>query len=234
MRSSIIGIAFHDDISVMKHFIKKTTAITHSDPKAYYGSMAIALAASMSATCQPVDYPEYKIRLISALNDPEAGELFELIEFAHRSANQEDRTLDFAKKIGCTQGVSGYMYHTVPCVIQTWLRYQNDFSNGIKEIILAGGDTDTTAAILGGIIGARVGKDGIPTEWLNHIVEWPKTIHWIELLGIELSKVKKQEENCRIPHYFYPGVLLRNLLFLGVVLFHGFRRIFPPYGSSPL
>jgi hypothetical protein len=28
---------------------------------------------------------------------------------------------------------------------------------------------------------------------------------------------------------FWPGLLPRNLLFLGLVLAHGFRRVLPPY-----
>ena len=30
----------------------------------------------------------------------------------------------------------------------------------------AGGDVDTTCAIVGGIVGARVGIEGIPSDWL--------------------------------------------------------------------
>jgi hypothetical protein len=34
------------------------------------------------------------------------------------------------------------------------------------------------------------------------------------------------------PPYFWPGLLPRNLLFLLVVLLHGFRRLLPPYGNK--
>jgi ADP-ribosylglycohydrolase len=30
----------------------------------------------------------------------------------------------------------------------------------------AGGDADTTSAIVGGIVAAHTGRDGIPPEWL--------------------------------------------------------------------
>jgi len=31
--------------------------------------------------------------------------------------------------------------------------------------------------------------------------------------------------------YFWPGIAVRNLFFLAVVLAHGFRRLAPPYGA---
>jgi ADP-ribosyl-[dinitrogen reductase] hydrolase len=118
--------------------------------------------------------------------------------------------------------------HTVPCVIQTWLRHQDDFGSGVQEIILAGGDTDTTAAILGGIIGARVGKAGIPLPWLAGIIEWPRSVAWMEQLGAALAR-SLHGEAVRVPSYPVAGIPLRNLVFLLIVLAHGLRRLGPPY-----
>jgi len=40
-----------------------------------------------------------------------------------------------------------------------------DFRDGIIKAVSVGGDTDTYAAIAGGILGARFGTQGIPAEW---------------------------------------------------------------------
>ncbi|MCP4809501.1 MAG: ADP-ribosylglycohydrolase family protein, partial [Proteobacteria bacterium] len=48
----------------------------------------------------------------------------------------------------------GYVYHTVPAVIHAWMAYPEDFRNALLDIIGCGGDTDTTGAILGAIVGA--------------------------------------------------------------------------------
>lgn len=110
-----------------------------------------------------------------------------------------------------------------------WLRHVDDFAGGVREIIEAGGDTDTTAAILGAILGARVGKGGIPEAWLNGIVEWPRSIQWIEQLGSALATKQNKHQECACPRYFVPGVILRNAVFLIAILAHGFRRLAPPY-----
>jgi ADP-ribosylglycohydrolase len=91
-----------------------------------------------------------------------------------------------------------------------WCHYRNR----------CGGDTDTTAAILGGIIGASVGKDGIPTEWLQGLWEWPRTKAWIELLGNRLGDVcDRGHPGCALPLPAL-GIWLRNLLFTIVVIVH--------------
>jgi hypothetical protein len=89
--------------------------------------------------------------------------------------------------------------------------------------------TDTTAAILGGIIGASVGKTGIPPDLLSDLWECPRNVEWIEQLGLRLGEVTSdgtKKTALKLPVY---GLFLRNIFFLLVVLGHGFRRLLPPY-----
>ena len=45
----------------------------------------------------------------------------------------------------------------------------------IKETIQQGGDTDTNAAIVGGMIGALVGYDKIPEDMKNKVLSFDPT-----------------------------------------------------------
>lgn len=36
-------------------------------------------------------------------------------------------------------------------------------------------------------VGARVGKEGIPTKWISGIWEWPRSVRWMESLGTALT-----------------------------------------------
>jgi len=229
MRSPILGIVYGRSKETLREYVQRTTEITHSDPKALHGALAIALAAYQSATVSSVSGSHFQRLLNEWLCDDMADEFLDLMGKAVFSAEKDEPTATFAAAIGSSHGISGYIYHTVPCVIQTWLRYADDFAGGIRIIISAGGDTDTTGAILGAILGARVGKEGIPETWLNGIIEWPRSIKWIERLGNALAKAVNGHEECFCPPYFIPGVILRNALFLIVVLAHGFRRLAPPY-----
>ena len=41
------------------------------------------------------------------------------------------------------------------------------FEDAIRNMLIKGGDTDTNAAIVGGLVGARWGVDRIPKQWIN-------------------------------------------------------------------
>ena len=228
MRSAIIGVSYGDDIQKLQELVRISTRLTHTDIKAEYGALAVALAAYLASkklTVSPQNYYEQLKILIGS----QKLEFLSLIKQACDSAEFAETTPYFAEKIGLNKGVTGYIYHTVPVVIQAWLRYQQDYQTAIVEIVRCGGDTDTTAAILGGIVGAAVGKDGIPQVWLNNLWEYPRNIAWMESLGSRLAEVCQQDkkQSCfPLPIY---AVLIRNIFFLVVVIFHGFRRLFPPY-----
>jgi ADP-ribosylglycohydrolase len=229
MRSAILGIALGEDAEVLRDWVLRSTRITHTDPKAFFGAFTVALAAHLSSLSRNV-LPEHFVHIVSeSLVKFESTEFVQLMNMAATSAQDNQSVGEFAESLGSRYGISGYMYHTVPCVIQTWLRYQEDFVGGLQEIICAGGDTDTSGAILGAILGARVGKDGIPEEWRTRILGWPLTITWMEKMGHFLAASLNGDARTKCPGYFVPGVVPRNLIFLMVVLFHALRRLAPPY-----
>jgi ADP-ribosylglycohydrolase len=229
MRSPILGAAYGAECDKLREFTLRSTRITHTDPKAFHGALAVAVAAHMSLEETTIAPQEYLRLLNGYLDDGSAGEFLGLIDSACSSATRGEHVSTFAEAIGSRKGISGYAYHTVPCVIQVWLRHQQDYSGGITEIISAGGDTDTTAAILGGIIGAGVGKAGIPHDLLRRIVEWPRSTAWMERLGIALSRSLGQDGEVAVPGYFVPAIPLRNAVFLLTVLVHWVRRALPSY-----
>jgi ADP-ribosylglycohydrolase len=142
---------------------------------------------------------------------------------------KRETTLDFAQVIRLGRGVSGYMYHTIPVVIHAWLSQPTDFRTAIQTVIQCGGDTDTTAAILGGILGAGQGIEGIPDDWLAGLCEWPRTRRWMEQLGACLAAKLAGESVDRMPRVFFLSQWLRNLFFFLIVLAHVARRALPPY-----
>ncbi len=233
MRSAIIGVCYGDRPQLMVELVRCSTRMTHSDRKAEFGAIAVALAAYLSSTNISIDCHEY-FDLLSKLIPSTATEFLDLIDLAIVSINANEATPEFAINMGWKRGISGYVYQTVPIAIHAWLSHQENYHDAILTVIKCGGDTDTTAAIVGGIIGARVGKIGIPTDWLTNLVEFPCNINYLEKLGSTLAVAMHQnkypsERNTKqsppsLPVYL---VCLRNLFFLLVVIFHGFRRCFP-------
>ena len=49
------------------------------------------------------------------------------------------------------------------------LRYQNDFSRGIIAAVNHNGDSDSTGAVTGNILGAIFGYDAIENKWKDNL-----------------------------------------------------------------
>ena len=229
MRAPILGVAFGRDHATLRQYVEASTRITHSDPKACYAALAVA-AASLDVVGVDGEWQKDLASVFRTLMpEPGAEELHELVDKARVSAEKGEQVAAFAESIGAKNGISGYSYHTVPCVIQVLFRYGDDLNSGLQEIIRAGGDTDTAGAIYGGIVGARAGKQVIPGAWLDNILEWPRSVPWIETLGAAVADSFDEPSARSLPTLSIPGILLRNVFFLCVVLAHGFRRLAPPY-----
>ena len=227
MRAAILGAAIADT-PTLRTFVAASTRITHTDPKAEYGAFAIALAAHMASKQLPIKPNAYLVSLSNAL-PKDAAELINLIKSAVASVNARESTEQFATGLGLNQGISGYVYHTVPVAIHAWLTNPNDYRLAVSSVIKCGGDTDSTAAIVGGIVGAAVGKAEIVPEWRQQLRDWPCSMHWLEQLAEELDLAMRSGAASKAPELPFLGLLIRNIGFLIIVLAHVIRRLLPPY-----
>lgn len=227
MRAAILGAAI-DDLKSLREFVRASTRITHTDPRAEYGALAVALAAQLARQHESVSGAQFLDQLRSFLGG-EGDQLISLLEDAVDAANDGQSTESFADSLGLSKGVSGYVYHSVPVAIHAWLRHSCDFRSAVSAVIRCGGDTDSTAAIVGGIVGTAVGKKGVPDDWLDNLFEWPRSVSWMERLGAQLGAGLHSGAKGDPAKLAVWGLLPRNMFFLLIVLYHGFRRLFPPY-----
>ena len=227
MRAAIFGAAI-DDVERLVSYVRASSRITHSDPKAEFGAIAVAMATFMARHNSLIAPTEYVDRVTDIIG-VDGDELTTLLRNVTESVSDGQSTLEFASHSGLERGITGYTYHTVPVVIHAWLSNQGDYRRAVTSVIECGGDADTTAAIVGGIVGTATGESGIPTEWITSICEWPRSISWMRRLAEQLSH-SLAGATTQKPIGLNPiAILARNLVFLIVVLFHGFRRLFPPY-----
>lgn len=228
MRAPIIGIFAGEDSPYLRRLIRASTRITHTDPLAEQGALAVALAAQRATRADPPAALRVGEELATALA-PEGRELAALIRLAAQSVHQGESTPAFAACIGCGQGVSGYMLHSVPVALHAWLSHPEEMQAALTAAIVCGGDTDSVAAIVGALVGARVGPDRFPASLLDGLVEWPRTVQWLTLLGERLARTRTPQALAQPLALNLPGLLLRNVFFFALVLMHGLRRLLPPY-----
>lgn len=236
MRCVILGVAVRDR-DLLRQLVKASTRITHTDPKAELSAVALALCSRM--TIEATSQQELPSAFLTAFMEqellPEDHELPLIIGRVVQSVASGQSTLDFAISQGWTRGVSGYVYHTLPAVLHAVWSHPRDYAKAIQSVIECGGDTDTTAALVGGILGARLGPAAIPQEWLDGLREWPQSLEWIRQLGEQLAGVLATQQlgpsspPTRPRQLPFAGLLARNLGFLAIVICHVIRRLLPPY-----
>ena len=55
IKDAIIGVCFGEDRERLKNLVRVSTRITHTDPKAEYGALAVAVAAFLASRSKSVD-----------------------------------------------------------------------------------------------------------------------------------------------------------------------------------
>lgn len=223
MRSAIIGAYFADDPAKRRAFVSASTRLTHTDPKAVTAALAVAEAAVWAA-----NQNESIEQWLTRVSDLSCDEEWRLV--CHKLANaqaSEKSVMEFADSLGLQKGVTGYAYHSVPVALYACLRHRGDFRKALESALDCGGDTDTVGAIVGAIMGGQFGKQSIPAKLIAGIAEWPRSVSLLDQVAAKLSQQKDIVRALGPVHYFWPGLILRNLIFLVVVLLHGFRRLAP-------
>jgi len=233
MRSAPIGAFFADSPERLDVFVEASTQITHTDPRALTGARAVALLAAWAIRDELREVPDIGV-LVEVLRHAAAGEKpddewHRLIEKILSAEVERLSVTEFASSLGLSDGVSGYVYHTVPVAAYAWYRHFGDFEATVSSVLTCGGDTDTTGAIAGALAGAVVGDVGIPGDWLRGVCDWPRSRTLLAAVGGRLAECSATDRSCSPVVYFWPGLLPRNLLFLVVIFLHGFRRLLPPY-----
>ena len=229
MRSAVIGATFADQPDKIDEYVAASTQLTHRDPRALAAARAVAHLAAWVVR-DDLDAAPSADAFVMLLRSASADDEWRAKVDAVATACQDTAPVaELANRLGLERGVTGYAYHTVPVAAYAWFHHFGDFEATLTSVLDCGGDTDTVGAIAGALAGAVVGERGIPQDWIAGIKDWPRGVPLLRRLADELAGAAKGSPEVGPVPYFWPGVLPRNLAFLAVVLFHGLRRLLPPY-----
>lgn len=230
MRSAPIGAFFALSPDRMNGYVQASTRLTHTDPRALTGAKAVAFIAGWSIRDNLRERPELQdlLDLLDQAGD-EDREWETALDSIAAAYRQELSVPQFAESLGLSQGITGYVYHTVPVVIYSWYRHFGCFEDTVSSVLNCGGDTDTTGAISGALAGAITGERGIPADWVNGLYDWPRGARILRVIADQLAEHSTGSQTGSSVSYFWPGLVIRNLFLLVVVLLHGLRRLAPPY-----
>ncbi len=227
MRAPIIGVLLAGRPDELKLFVRASTRLTHTDPRTEQGALAVALAAAYAAShSEEVIEWQSAIAVICERIDDQA--LLDLLRQVATHLEMQSSARTLADEMGLSRGVSGYVYHTVPIALFCWLRHHDDYREAVTQAIRLGGDTDTVAGITGALAATTSGVEGIPQSWLSDLIDWSYNRNSIEEIANRVAGTGDSKEPGRRSQSL-PIRLCRNIVFVMVVLRHGFRRLLPPY-----
>ncbi len=230
MRVAPIGALFNREERLLDAYVRVSTRLTHTDPRAYTGACAVARAVAWMLREQPsarCGHEEFAALLREAGKDD--AEWNALVDRMEKSLFRGLPVKEFADSLGLEHGITGYIYHTVPVALYAWYRNYGDFAGTLKSVLALGGDTDTTGAIAGALAGAACGEEGIPGQWVEGICDYPHSTRYLRELADAMHRLLANRPPGVRTTTAWPLRLGRNLVFLCIVLAHGLRRLLPPY-----
>ncbi len=157
MRVAPLGVFFHDDLEQVAQQAHRSAIVTHAHTEAAAGAVAVAVAAALAVQGIP---PEQLVATV-AEHTPDSEVASRLRRITTRAFSLDPQHV--AGEVGCGAQISAP--DTVPYAIWCAARHLDDLPEALWATASAGGDIDTTCAIVAGIIAARTGLDHIPDDW---------------------------------------------------------------------
>lgn len=170
MRSGVLGM-LPLPLQDIPRFAKSDAGLTHIHPDAESGSVSMAVAvyhalhspkmADVGLRMLPT-YVRATLCQCGMGNGPMAWAL-RMVESMVQ--NYDCKTPDF-QFLGVGDDIVGCTATAIYCAATA-----TSFRDGVVRAIRLGLDTDTRAAMTGTILGTRVGREGIPKDWVSGVYE---------------------------------------------------------------
>ncbi|MEP6689248.1 MAG: ADP-ribosylglycohydrolase family protein [Gemmatimonadales bacterium] len=176
MRVAPLGVLFAADPALLRSAAVSQSRITHQDPRCAGASVAVAGAAALAMRSGPLDRPTFLgelAELVAPASDEVAALVRGLETWAHlappaAAAHLRASGLD-PGHTDPWQGISAFVLPSLAWSLYAFLAAPDDYWATVGIAIAVGGDTDSMAAMAGGIAGARVGIEGLPQDVLARL-----------------------------------------------------------------
>lgn len=225
-RAMFLTLALQGTDHRIPKWVEDSTRLTHTDPLAVDGCLVLSRLAQVAGTTKtrPIDRLDALQQAIAVSKEAAIRDkLTELIPFLKHSRSPSAA----ARHFGWDSGISGFIVPTTVMATYCFLCYPANFERAVLSAIRLGGDTDSVAAIVGGLVGAHIGYQKLQTDLVTRIKVAPHDAEWITEMAERLSHWPHGVDDL----HFAPALpsnplmqLFRNLLMLMLVLIHAVLR----------
>ena len=172
MRAAPMGLVAFDDIRMADYEGAQAAAITHGH------SLGYMPAAVLTHIIQRIVFPEDEKQTLKQMiieaedtvkeifaGDDYLNTLINIIDLAVDLSENTDSDLANIRRLG-----EGWVAEeALGIALYCSLKYQNDFSAAVTVSVNHNGDSDSTGAITGNIVGALLGYSQIDDSWKQHL-----------------------------------------------------------------
>jgi ADP-ribosylglycohydrolase len=145
--------------------LRDVCRITHHSDEAYAGALAVAVAVRAAWKREWTGDGDLLELVIASLPDSRVRDRLGELQTSSADISIPD--------IAARHGSGGYVVESVPLAILAAGRVGTlGFERMLTELVIAGGDTDTTASMAGQIAGALVGHEGLPEDLLATLPDY--------------------------------------------------------------
>lgn len=160
MRAAPIGLYYRNDLESLIKSAVTDASITHNSHEPKMGSVAVALATAFLA-----NGTHSQIGVLEEVKDIVSDSIVkEKLRLAYSLLEEK---ADHSAALALL-GTSGYVPETVSAAFYC-LGATDNFKDAVVMAVRAGGDTDTTAAVVGALAGTYYGLDSIPSEYTEQV-----------------------------------------------------------------
>ena len=174
MRVSPVGLFYYHDLDSLQAAAIKQASITHVHPLGQWGAVMQGCSVGL-AVIQVSKEPFKKQQVVTNLREILWRGPIEYM----KALNKIEEMFGQGKKLEAREVVrslgNGVEAHfSVPSACYIAITYSPDFCDAIRAAISLGGDTDTIAGMVGATVGAHVGEEGLPLEWIEQLEDGPR------------------------------------------------------------
>jgi ADP-ribosylglycohydrolase len=168
MRTAALGLYFAHRPGELASQVADVSRITHQDPRSIAGGVAIASAARLLSARPQVDGDEL-CRVVADDMRPFHPAFAGLVaELPARLRGTRAAALEYVAWSGAESRefeeviITPYVIPTVLAALWSVVQFPDSWPAAVAAAIGLGGDVDTLGAIVGGLMGARLGPGAIP------------------------------------------------------------------------
>lgn len=185
-RAVLSALAIHGTGHRLAKWTQDSTMLTHDHPLAIDGCRVLAFLANQGCTNKVGELDVHQALNVAIENSQET-EISQRLKQLEKFLSDGRSPSSVVRHFKWDLGVDDHMVPTTVMSTYCWLRYPDNFGRATCSAIALGGNTTGLGAIVGGLVGAHIGREAMPDKLIAQLGGSPHGPDWIEALAERFS-----------------------------------------------